>query len=196
MKKGTVLTLWILLCATLLFFTACGTAFAIPNVEDRPQTSPLVSDGDGQVGYQPPTAQTAVTKSTDETQKNPPAYWRGQSHTLPPLVSDSVQQSSESTAVSQTQTSQTIDHTSDGGAPRPQVSATPGSDAGSSDASEPDQTTPPVTEHTTITVATTTEPPHTTATTPDPSGFGRGDAFDVVEKSGNGTKVVQCTPFY
>ena len=153
------------LCMALLLFTACGVAFDVPNVQDRPEAT-----GNAGLDYEPPAPQTAVTAESDLSAKQPPAYWKGQFHTLPGTVAPT--QSSEASAEPSVSGSTSTD------ADEPQGSS-------ASTESEPSQGS-----------QATTEPPHTTATTPDPQGEGRGDAFEVTEKSGNGTKEIQCTPFY
>ena len=168
--KSRMLVLWSLLCVALLLFTACGTAFVVPDVGNRPHASHTES-GAGGLGYEPPPSQSAVTAESEEMEKQPPAYWRGQSHTLPGTVA-----STQSTASAEPSASSG----NDSGKEEPQSSSI-------ATGAEPVQSSGE---------ATTTEPIHTTATTPDPQGEGRGDAFEVTEKSGNGTKEVQCTPFY
>lgn len=169
--KSRMIVVWSLLCATLLLFTACGVAFQAPDVKDRPQAS---QSGTDELGFEPPTSQSVVTATTEMAEKQPPAYWRGQSHTLP--GTETVPQSTASTEASPSASDST-------GSDEPQQSAT----SAQGGTEEPPQQSSSV---------TTTEPIYTTATTPDPKGEGRGDAFEVTEKSGNGTKEVQCTPFY
>ena len=91
--RSRMLLVLSLLGATLLLFTACGTAFSVPDVGDRPQTS--VGGG---LDYEPPASQSAVTAEREETEKRLPAYWKGQSHTLPGTAAPL--QPAESTATS------------------------------------------------------------------------------------------------
>lgn len=162
--RSRVFLLCGLLCVALLLFTACGTGLVVPNVEDRPES------GAGTLGYEPPSSQTAVSVESEETEQQPPAFWRGQSHTLPGTMT-----SSQPTADSEPPAS--VSGSTSAGEPQSSSASTSATPSQSSE-------------------VTTTEPPHTTASTPDPQGGGRGDAFEVIEKSGNGTKEVQCTPFY
>ena len=137
MKKWQFCAL-LLFCATLcLLFAGCGEA-VLPSVGDRPQAG-------GEIfSYEPPAKQTISSDGASEGDQIP-AYWKGQSQTLPEELLE------------------------------PSESENP------DEPSEPENT----------------EPPYTTASTPNPSGEGRGDAYEVPATDTNGNPVtVQCTPFF